>query len=90
MTPLDNAAFYGHQEVVELLVEVGNAQLNKRDSDGCTALHRAVEGGQLEIAKYLVARGCTVVAQTNDGNTALDVATDFVQPQLVQCEVANE
>ena len=82
-TPLGIAAYWGHQEVVELLVEVGNAQLNKQDEDdGWTALHWAVNGGELETAKYLVARGCSLTVLDNYGRTALDVATDFNHPQL--------
>ena len=57
MSPLVFAASNGRQEVVELLVEVGNAQLNKQDDDGYSALHRAALASQLVPAKYLVARG---------------------------------
>jgi hypothetical protein len=70
--------------VVELLVEVGNAQLNKQDDYGYTALHNAARGDHLETAKYLVARGCSLTVQKNDGDTALDVATDINYPQLVE------
>ena len=73
-TPLYNAASHGHQEVVELLVEVGNAQLDKQDKLCQTALHCAATGNQLEPAKYLVARGCSLIVQDNDGRTALDHA----------------
>jgi ankyrin repeat protein len=83
-TPLGAAAFYGHQEVVELFVEVGNAQLNKQDDAGYTALHAAAYQGLLATAKYLVARGCSLTVQTNNGRTALDTATQRNYPQLVQ------
>jgi hypothetical protein len=84
MTPLHTAAIHGYQEVVELLVEVGNAQLNKQSNNGWTALHCAVQGNELETAKYLVARGGSLTVQTSDGRTALDIATDYNYPQLVQ------
>ena len=83
-TPLGIAAHGEHQEVVELLVEVGNAQLNKQDSDGRTALHCAARLGKLVPAKYLVARGCSLTVQNNDGRTALDLATRRNYPELVQ------
>jgi hypothetical protein len=83
-TPLGVAALKGHQEVVELLVEVGNAQLNKQSVNGMTALHGAAVRNQLEPSKYLVARGCSLTVQDNDGRTALDIATLFDRPQLVQ------
>jgi hypothetical protein len=78
------AAYSGHQEVVELLVEVGNAQLNKQDEWGRTALHWAAYGGQLVPAKYLVARGCSLTVQYQGGNTALDIATENQYHQIVQ------
>jgi hypothetical protein len=83
-TPLGNAAFDGHQEVVELLVEVGNAQLNKQEESGCTALHWAAFHHRLETAKYLVARGCSLTVQSNYGFTALGYATQRIHFQLVQ------
>jgi hypothetical protein len=82
--PLCIAAYRGYQEVVELLVEVGNAQLNKQDSKGWTALHCAARLVKLVPAKYLVARGCSLTVQNNYGDTALDVATQRNYPQLVQ------
>jgi ankyrin repeat protein len=84
MTPLGAAARFGCQEVIELLVEVGNAQLNKKDRRGYTALHRAAGQGQLVPAKYLVARGCSLTIHENAGHTALDIATQHNHPQLVQ------
>jgi hypothetical protein len=84
VTPLGIAANRGFQEVVELLVEVGNAQLNKQSNNGWTALHYAVQGNGLEPAKYLVARGCSLTIQRNNGQTALDIATGNNNPQLVQ------
>ena len=83
-SPLVFAALKGHQEVVELLVEVGNAQLNKQDGSGVTALHWAAITSKLEQAKYLVARGCSLTVRNISGDTALDLATQRNYPQLVQ------
>jgi hypothetical protein len=66
------------------LVEVGNAQLEMEDYDGWTALHSAVQGGELEIAKYLVARGCSLTVQNSYGDTAFDLAFQNNEPQIVQ------
>jgi hypothetical protein len=70
--------------VVELLVEVGNAQIDKQDDEGWTALHCAAWNGIPESAKYLVARGCSLIVQDNDGDTALDLATHRNHPSLAQ------
>jgi ankyrin repeat protein len=84
MTPLGVAAMHGQQEVVELLVEVGNAQLNEQNSRGMTALHCAARWNNLETAKYLVALGCSLTVQNNNGDTALASATQRNRHQLVQ------
>jgi hypothetical protein len=84
MTPLGVAASNGRQEVIELLVEVGNAQLDKQDSRGMTALHYSAPCNQLEPAKYLVARGCSLTVQNTHSETALDLATLCNHPPLVK------
>jgi hypothetical protein len=82
-TPLGFAAANGHQDVVELLVEVGNAQVDKQDDEGFTALHCAAREVRLEPSKYLVARGCSLTVLDNYGRTALDATasdcSDLVQ-----------
>jgi ankyrin repeat protein len=84
LTPLGIAALHGYQEVVELLVEVGNAPLNMQDDDGWTPLHFAANEYRLETVKYLVTRGCCLTVQTNAGRTALDLVAHQNYPQLVQ------
>jgi hypothetical protein len=63
---------------------VWNAQLDKQGSRGWTALHNAAHEDELETAKYLVARGCSLTVQNNDGKTALDRATEEDYPELTQ------
>jgi ankyrin repeat protein len=74
-TPLGVAALEGHQEVLELLVEAGKAQLDEQDWNGDTALHAAAYRGHVEPSKYLVAHGCAISAKNNSGRTALGLAT---------------
>jgi hypothetical protein len=78
-TPLGLAAYYGRQELVELLVEVGKAQMDIHFGDvGLTALHSAAIGGKLETAKYLVARGCNIDVQTYGGETAIETGDPHI------------
>jgi ankyrin repeat protein len=83
-TPLAVASFSGHQGAVGLLVEMGNAQLDKRDASARTALHAAACGGQLETVKYLAARGSSLDAQNMLGETALACAEYIGYPLIVQ------
>jgi ankyrin repeat protein len=56
MTPLHNAAVYGHNEIAELLIAKGagvNANVN-----GDTPLHNAAWGGNKEIIELLNCQRC--------------------------------
>ena len=44
-TPLLAAAQRGHTEVCKLLLETGKANVKEKNSNGCTALLAAAEGG---------------------------------------------
>jgi hypothetical protein len=70
--------------VLELLVEMGNALIDKCTSSGWTALHWAACGGKLEPAKYLVARGCNTNVLNDHGRTALVLATQYNRAEVVQ------
>jgi len=83
-TPLHSAAFYGYVEVVRFLLE-RNASVNSRDSDGCTPLHDACEGGGaregpnvprqlVDVVRLLLSYAADVNARRDDGQTPLHVA----------------
>lgn len=75
-TPLLFAAFMGHAEVVEFLLDHG-AEVNARSDRGWSALHQSAlsgHGGVDRVAALLLARGANVDAVNNDGDTPLIVA----------------
>ncbi len=87
-TPLHIAARTGRPEIAEYLISQG-ADVNARDVDGETPLHKAakflsLEGwaenayfsaeGQLSVAELLVSKGADVNACTKNGATALRIA----------------
>ena len=45
--------------------------MNAKDENGKTALHRAAQGGNVDIVKVLIVKGADVNAKDNDGETAL-------------------
>lgn len=74
-TALHRAAYCGHLAVVQLLLQHGANPLLV-DADGLTALHKAVEGGQLEAARVLVENTPAARAVANRrGQTPADMAT---------------
>ena len=47
------AAYWGHLEVMKVLVEKGGADISMKNNDGKTALDRAKDGEETHVVKYL-------------------------------------
>ncbi len=75
-TPLRIAAYWGHKEIVELLIAKG-AEVNAKDDAGDTALLNAAFCGHKEIVELLIAKGADINAMRFNGQfneTALHLA----------------
>nr|CAD7265239.1 unnamed protein product [Timema shepardi] len=59
----------GHTHIVNYLLDF--IDVNTADSEGCTALHAAVRGGQLEVVQLLVKRNAHINCKDVHGYTAL-------------------
>lgn len=87
-----------HPEIVEQLIE-GGADVHYADQDGWTPLHQAVNSGDVEVAKLLVAAGAKLGCRTtDDGLTVMERAMDLedwggqrriVSPRLLRSAVAR-
>jgi ankyrin repeat protein len=73
--PLALAAYFGHQGIVQYLVEKG-ADVNQvaENSIQISPIHAAVSSNNLEIVRLLVARGADVNTQQQNGFTPLQGA----------------
>ena len=61
---LIQSAFIGDVQTVSAILDHG-CPVDAVDSNGFTALHRAAEGGHVEVIRELIARGASVCVQTN-------------------------
>src|SRR5581483_443896 len=74
-TPLHLAAFFGHAELADALLDRG-AHIDTRATNAMnnTPLHAAAAGGRAELLKLLLARGADPNARQEGGWTALNSA----------------
>lgn len=74
-TALHLAAEKGHGNIAKRLIVSGSIDLDTRDHEGSTALHKAAIFGNEKIARFLVNASVNVNILNNDGRTALYNAT---------------
>ncbi|WP_010598281.1 ankyrin repeat domain-containing protein [Rickettsiella massiliensis] len=82
-TPLHWAAENGHVGVVEKLIENGANVDSKDISSDKTPLHWAAQNGHLAVIEKLIAHGAQVDIEDKYGRTALDLAEDNSQLEIV-------
>jgi uncharacterized protein len=69
----------GMMAAVKYLIEELGADVNAIDHEGNTALHNAAARGDVEMIKYLVAKGADVMVVNREGNSTADMANGPVQ-----------
>src|SRR5207248_4670554 len=76
-TPLHKAAFAGHPECAQILLDHGVVDVNAQGPyNGYTALHDSVWHGHTEVLKVLLAADVRLDLRGFDGRTPLDLAVD--------------
>jgi ankyrin repeat protein len=88
-TPLACAVRAGQAEAARCLVNRYKADPNARDFSGQTPLHRAVEGGRLELVEFLLASGAVIGAADDNLETPLHAAARHGSPELVAYLLRN-
>ena len=92
LTPLHRATMVSSGKYIDVMLAAG-ARVNERSDDGSTALHEAVDNytqGKI-VAKKLIRAGINMDITTNYGMTALDVAHDKRNSDVVEAiEEAQE
>jgi ankyrin repeat protein len=88
---------------MEHLLKIAEEQLgyapdlvvNFRDDDGMTALHHAVSGANVEVAKLLLERGCKLLDKQSNADSAFHLACcqgslDMVKAIIDNCGLPTE
>ena len=78
----------GKQKIVGLFLKKG-IDINVRDKDGRTALHKAVLGESIVRANMLLAHGADVNIKDKNNHTALHIAASRNVPELVTLLIEN-
>jgi ankyrin repeat protein len=87
-SPLQYAAYKGDVELCRLLLDHG-ANVNEMviepgwPGHGRTPLHWAVMGGHVEVVRLLLSRGAKVNIKDEDGKTALDLAREKRDREII-------
>src|SRR5690606_21571771 len=87
-TPLVLAAYYGHGELVALLLEKG-AKVDTADAVGNTALMGVCFKGYLDIAQQLIGAGSNVNHSNSMGATCLLYAVSFDRRPMAELLLAH-
>jgi len=83
LTVLHHAAVNGFADVVSCLVVNGKALLDQRNLAGCTPLYQAVQHGNIDCTRALLALGANSRTCTRSGATPLYIASDRGHLSLV-------
>jgi hypothetical protein len=81
------AAIADHRETTALSL-VNKTNVETRDANGDTPLHRAVEIGMRRLVQSLLAAGADPQARTKNGETALHLATLHPEPDFADLLLA--
>ena len=87
-TPLLNAAYFGHTEVCELLLEKGKANIEEMEPLGNTALNIAADKGDASTVALLLSKGGRVDTRTKNSFTPLLAAAQEGHTEV--CETLFE
>jgi len=95
--PLHKAAWYGKIdsngkiEVAKLLTANPNIKIDEKYKNDRTALHYAVEEGNIEVVKELIKHGADANITDSEVNTPLDLATENDQiKKLLQSKIKDK
>ncbi|XP_065899551.1 uncharacterized protein [Dysidea avara] len=88
LTAIDHAAFFGHKQMIEFLLN-SDAVTTKKSPTGITVMHAAALGGNVDIVKLLLTHGVYLHTTTVDGITPLHYASGDGRLKVVKVLLQN-
>ena len=88
-TPLSWAAESGHEVIIQLLLAIGQVDVDAKSSSGQTPLSLATERGYEVIVKLLLENGADIESKDNQGQTPLSRATAGGHEAIVKLLLEN-
>jgi ankyrin repeat protein len=82
-TPIQDAAAFGHLEIVKYLIEKG-AKINATNFYNVTALLAAVNNNRVEVTNYLLEHGANFTICNSEGKTALMYAKEKGYTEIIK------
>ena len=93
MSALQIALVNNRKNMADVLIAKGaggaGSDVNLRDRDGKTALHKAADWNNVEAARELIGKGADVNARDNSGSTPLHVAANAGGLEVAEILIAN-
>ncbi|KAL5292307.1 hypothetical protein ACFFRR_011238 [Megaselia abdita] len=83
-TPLHLAAYYGHDEIAEMLLQSGKCMVNSKDFFKMTPLHWAVEKRNKGIVRLLLEYDADPTVVSKFGKTPIAIAVQTEQPDILE------
>ena len=83
-SPLHYAAFFGIYYSVKFLVMEGSQDVNACDTDKATSIHRASQGGFVDVSRFLLEHGADATAQDERKRTPLHWTSVWGQAEMAQ------
>lgn len=83
-TPLHLAAFYGHEEIAEMILSSGKCMVNSKDFFKMTPLHWAVEKRHKGIVRLLLQHDADPTVVSKFGKTPIAIAVQTEQPDILE------
>lgn len=82
-TALHKAAFWGHDALMDFLLNDCKISVNAKDNEGDTALHDAARFGHGNVVKSILASGADRSIRNSAGKRAVDLAAEYEKPEVV-------